>query len=632
MEGPCQAPTPALLHDYRACCDQHTTAAERRALVLAALLQDLPLGELVGALAGHAAVIPCCTPLPEGGCDVPQHNKDGHCPKAGKTPRVPWKQYQNGPPPTAAEVAKWRRRWPNANWALVAGPASGLLLLDEDGPEAAAYLPELVPAVRVQTGRDGGWHHYFQWPDGARIKNLVGFRPGWDVRGRGGIIILPGSLHPSGKQYTLDRASLAHGFPELPAALRVTLETPAATANRCDASTPTAAHGHLDPATVLGGVDKGRRDDTLFRLAGKLRRAEIPEWAATELVLKAAAACRPPYPADQAREKVARVYHEPPEDEHGAWVPRAWLDKEREDHAATRAALRAATDEIAALKRQQPAQLAERTARVTSDWERDRSRRGRLGMWATIWREARERPAADPRLPWCLKYRTKQQGWGENDDRMRAEVQLAEANQVLVRGERERGRRRRGEYKTEQTIELVPELRDLDLPDFLEAVYRKLKAPPKPRKAPERKVRVPCACNADACPNDPTHALVATVARTCDTCGVQVTAPHDHAPALPVRRTVLPAVEFRRAATANLARRSEAEKLAQIRTRDPEAVFLPQMPPPPHAPAPLDRDHATTIYDRLTAAIETADVPPAVHVAAKLGVLDYVRRSVAGVA
>ncbi len=64
----------------------------------------------------------------------------------------------------------------------------------------------------------------------------------------------------------------------------------------------------LDTAAVLAGVPHGKRDTDLFRLASKLRRADVPQDVAERLVLEAAGKCDPVFPADEAREKVENAY------------------------------------------------------------------------------------------------------------------------------------------------------------------------------------------------------------------------------------------------------------------------------------------------------------------------------------
>ena len=95
---------------------------------------------------------------------------------------------------------RWWRRLPDAGLAVATGPASGILVLDIDGPEGEASLAELeqhhgpLPLTCGQCtgGGRGGWQLFFQWPAGCSIRNSVG-RVGakLDVRGDSGSAVLP---------------------------------------------------------------------------------------------------------------------------------------------------------------------------------------------------------------------------------------------------------------------------------------------------------------------------------------------------------------------------------------------------------------------------------------------------------
>jgi hypothetical protein len=65
----------------------------------------------------------------------------------------------------------------------------------------------------------------------------------------------------------------------------------------------------LDVAEVLKGVPKGQRDRTLFRFSSKLRGADIPFAFAKDLILEAASNCEPPFPEDEAIQKVENAYN-----------------------------------------------------------------------------------------------------------------------------------------------------------------------------------------------------------------------------------------------------------------------------------------------------------------------------------
>ena len=104
-------------------------------------------------------------------------------------------------------IRGWWGADPNFNIGLATGTPSGVFALDIDGIEAEGELHKieaehgfLPPTVESITGR--GRHCLFQMPAGAKITNSAGkIAAGIDVRGTGGYILAPPSIHPSGRAY-----------------------------------------------------------------------------------------------------------------------------------------------------------------------------------------------------------------------------------------------------------------------------------------------------------------------------------------------------------------------------------------------------------------------------------------------
>jgi putative DNA primase/helicase len=198
----------------------------------------------------------------------------------------------------ADTVARWWRMSPGANIGIATGASSGLVVLDVDpgsgGDCSLARLLEqhggLPETPCVRTG-GGGLHFYFAHPGGV-VRNSAGkLGRGIDVRGDGGYIVAPPSTHICGERYVWATACA-------PVALPAWLIDEATAAPVLSVSTEDA----------LGGFTEGERDDKLFRLACKLRRVDMPRDVALEIVLRAAAACRPPFSADAALRKVLNAY------------------------------------------------------------------------------------------------------------------------------------------------------------------------------------------------------------------------------------------------------------------------------------------------------------------------------------
>jgi hypothetical protein len=101
------------------------------------------------------------------------------------------------------QVKTWWERYPNANIGCVPG-RSRLLVIDIDGPDGEKTWATLglagADTLTVVTGRtNGGRHLYFEHPGGVLNNSPLGNK--LDVRADGGYVVLPPSIHPSGKVY-----------------------------------------------------------------------------------------------------------------------------------------------------------------------------------------------------------------------------------------------------------------------------------------------------------------------------------------------------------------------------------------------------------------------------------------------
>jgi hypothetical protein len=107
----------------------------------------------------------------------------------------------------SATIHKWWSRWPDANVAIVTGKASGVIALDIDprhqGIDSLATWEQqhgaFPPTLESETG-GGGLHKLFLHP-GFPVKNRINLARGVDVRGDGGYIVAPPSIHSSGRRY-----------------------------------------------------------------------------------------------------------------------------------------------------------------------------------------------------------------------------------------------------------------------------------------------------------------------------------------------------------------------------------------------------------------------------------------------
>ena len=106
------------------------------------------------------------------------------------------------------KIAGWALRWPGCNWGLATGERSGLFVIDTDSSEGWMWFVSkgLPETYIVKTGKDDpfAYHYYFRRPAGIKIKTVASIVPGLDVRGDGGMVIAPPSIHPvSGNRYAI---------------------------------------------------------------------------------------------------------------------------------------------------------------------------------------------------------------------------------------------------------------------------------------------------------------------------------------------------------------------------------------------------------------------------------------------
>jgi putative DNA primase/helicase len=244
-------------------------------------------------------VFPCHHPTPSGGCSC----GDVACGNIGKHPRT-----INGLKNATTDedqVRAWWAKWPDANIGLRCGGQERLVILDVDDPDAATTLPAPLPATyTTQTGRNGGSgrHYWYRLPDGVTLTNSRGALPDKiDIRGDGGYVIAPPSLHATGERYRVaERRKIA----ELPAMI-VQLTAAAKRASVPPRTPPRewldqdgTSYGRraLDAETALvARAAEGTRNEQLNRSAFSLGQlvagGELAEDATVQRLEAAAAAC-----------------------------------------------------------------------------------------------------------------------------------------------------------------------------------------------------------------------------------------------------------------------------------------------------------------------------------------------------
>ena len=131
-------------------------------------------------------------------------------PVKGKTPLISWRKYHQQHA-SKEEVLEWSTQFPDAGIGIVTGAISNIVVVDI---EAGGKTDDLPPTVISCTG-GGGWHFYYRHPGGI-VKNAVRIREKTDIRGDGGYVVAPPSLHKSDKRYEWSASPQNAGFTDLP--------------------------------------------------------------------------------------------------------------------------------------------------------------------------------------------------------------------------------------------------------------------------------------------------------------------------------------------------------------------------------------------------------------------------------
>ena len=118
-------------------------------------------------------------------------------------------------PASIPEIREWFRRDPKANLGIITGAASGGLVVadfDDRRPE------RLIDTPTVQTGR--GLHVYLRSSAPITSQKVHGF----ELKGEGGYVVAPPSVHPSDERYQWLISPTGLGHLSLPEAHLAELE------------------------------------------------------------------------------------------------------------------------------------------------------------------------------------------------------------------------------------------------------------------------------------------------------------------------------------------------------------------------------------------------------------------------
>jgi putative DNA primase/helicase len=216
-----------------------------------------------------------------------QCHKEHLCPHPGKHPieKGGYKEASNDP----EKIKAWQEKYPGCNWAVAAGEKSGLIVLDIDkrnGGFSSIDEFELPETAQVHTGGDGS-HYYFKYTDHIP-KTVLNALPGVDIISNKFSVILPPSLHKSGKEYQwlLDQAPW-----------EIELSPPPKTVlDLC--------HQKLEPEQPKGSneetsIPEGGRNQFMTSIAGRMRSQGYSAPVIVVELRRQNERCNPPLPDEE---------------------------------------------------------------------------------------------------------------------------------------------------------------------------------------------------------------------------------------------------------------------------------------------------------------------------------------------
>lgn len=192
----------------------------------------------------------------------------------------------------------------------VLGGYGELIIIDADKPEISEIVKSKLPnTFTVQTPRCGHHYYFFCKEVNSKVVLIKNKEHYGEIISKGSQVVGAGSIHPDTKT-----------------AYKVTNDIGIATITREQAllafSEYIPCHDRegnqrklYNFPTISGafeGIPEGQRNETIFKLACKLRKTDIPQDIARDLILKAAQKCQPSLSEQEAIKTIDNAYQRYP--------------------------------------------------------------------------------------------------------------------------------------------------------------------------------------------------------------------------------------------------------------------------------------------------------------------------------
>lgn len=231
----------------------------------------------------------------------------------GKVPMKHMTKWESQASNDPIQISEWWNDFPGANIGIATGP-SNLVVLDFDSAKSPneksgienfrkAYPGRKLPGTYTVRTAGGGWHLYYQRPQGVELRNTAGkngrgLAERVDTRAQGGYVVAPGSIIGGNRYERMGDESGILGLPTLPD--WITSDLLSAPVRRSEHkpvgdSTKYALAALRGECEDLAGTGEGGRNHAANRAAWNVSRfvakGELDEGEAEDKLLEAAEAC-----------------------------------------------------------------------------------------------------------------------------------------------------------------------------------------------------------------------------------------------------------------------------------------------------------------------------------------------------
>lgn len=201
----------------------------------------------------------------------------------------------------------WGTKYKDAGIAIITGKISGLVVIDVD-PKHGGTTDGLPHCDMVVNTGGGGWHYYYVMPDEG-YGNLQDGPIGRDVRGDGGYVIAPPTIHESGNAYEWeldDKPSPITVAQLIEHCPRSSVEKKEPSETYTNGAAPISKTFVSD--AIRDGFNEGGRNGGIARLVGCLIRMGQPADVCEAMCQNVAKICTPPLPPHETRGIVRSIY------------------------------------------------------------------------------------------------------------------------------------------------------------------------------------------------------------------------------------------------------------------------------------------------------------------------------------